>query len=116
IEPFRDVLADPVLEAAAARAGLVHYIDDDLFARQMRRQRAAIDLPPARRDLLASRAVVLRRGVCRRERLLHILQRQRELLGIEPLGTAAKAVPLQPCSKSTQTAMKHFIEITEPPF
>jgi hypothetical protein len=27
--------------------------------------------------------------------VLHILQRQRELLGIEPLGTAAKAVPLQ---------------------
>jgi hypothetical protein len=27
--------------------------------------------------LLASRAVVLCRGVCRRERLLHILQRQR---------------------------------------
>jgi hypothetical protein len=42
IEPFRDVLADPVLEAAAARAGLVRYIDDDLFARQMRPQ-----LPPA---------------------------------------------------------------------
>ena len=95
IEPFRDVLADPVLEAAAARAGLIRYIDDGFFARQMRRQRAAIDLPPARRDLLASRAVVLRRGVSRRERLLHILQRQRELLGIEPLGTAAKAVPLQ---------------------
>src|SRR5262249_59186354 len=64
IEPFRDVLADPMLEAAAACAGLVRYIDDDLFARQMRRQRAAIDLPPARRDLLASRAVVLRRAVC----------------------------------------------------
>src|SRR5262245_1065784 len=92
---FRDVLADPVLEAAAARAGLVRYIDDDLFARQMRRQRAAIDPPPARRDWLASRAVVLRRDVCRRERLLDILQRQRELLGIELLGTAAKAVPLQ---------------------
>jgi len=84
-----------VLEAAAARAGLVRYIDDDFFARQMRRQRAAIDLPPARRGLLPSRAVVLRRGVYRRERLLHVLQRQCQLLGIEPLGTAAKAMPLQ---------------------
>ena len=63
-----------------------------ISSRGMRRQRAAIDLPPARHDfLLASRAVVLGRGVSRRERLLHILQRQRELLGIEPLGTAAKA-------------------------
>jgi hypothetical protein len=61
----------------------------------MRRQRSAIDLPPARRNLLSSRGVVLRRGVCRRERLLHSLQRQRELLGIEPLGAALKAVPLQ---------------------
>ena len=91
IEQFRDVLADPVLEATAARAGLIRYIDDGFFARQMRRQRAAIDLPPARRDLLASRAVVLRRGVSRRERLLHILQAPAALLGIEQLGTAAKA-------------------------
>ena len=95
IEPLRDVLADAVLEAAAARAGLVRDIDDDLFARQMRRQRAAIDLPPARRDLLASRVVLLRRGVSRRERLLHVLQRQRQLLGIEPLGAAAEAMALQ---------------------
>ena len=46
-------------------------------------------------SLLRAVAVVLRRGVSRRERLLHILQRQRELLGIEPLERAAKAVPLQ---------------------
>src|SRR3954467_5095871 len=60
-----ETLADPVLEAAPARAGLILYIDDGFCARQwrLRRQRAAIDLPPARRDLLASRAVVLRRGV-----------------------------------------------------
>ena len=45
VEPFGDILADAMLEAAAALAGLVLDIDDGLFARQVRRQRAAIDLP-----------------------------------------------------------------------
>jgi hypothetical protein len=65
VEPFRDVLADPVLKAAAARAGLVGHVDDDLFAWEVDRQRTAIDVPPARRGLLLSGGVVLRRGVCR---------------------------------------------------
>src|SRR5437660_11793746 len=63
VEPFRDVLADPVLEAAAARAGLVGYVDDDLFAWEVDRQRTAIDVSPARRGLLRSGGTVLRRGV-----------------------------------------------------
>ena len=58
-------------------------------------QRTAIDVPPARRGLLLSGGVVLRRGVCRRERLFHVFQRQCQLLGIEPFGAAAEAVPLQ---------------------
>jgi hypothetical protein len=41
IEPLEDVLANPMLETAAAWAGLVIDINGDLFARQMRRQRAA---------------------------------------------------------------------------
>ena len=94
VEPFRDVLADPVLKAAAARAGLVGHIDDDLFTRQMQRQRPAIDLPPARRGLLLSGGVVLRRGLCRRERLLYF-QRKRQLIGVEPLRAAAEAMSLQ---------------------
>ena len=95
VEPFRGVLADPLLEAAAACAGLVGHIDDDLFTRQMPRQCAPIDPPPTRHGLLLGGGVVLRRGVCRRERLLYIFQRQRQLLGIEPLGAAAETVPLQ---------------------
>ena len=42
IEALGDVLANPMLETATAWAGLVIDIDGDLFARQMRRQRAAI--------------------------------------------------------------------------
>ena len=59
------------------------------------RQRTAIDVPPARRGLLLSGGVVLRRGVCRRERLFHVFQRQCQLLGIEPFGAAPEAMPLQ---------------------
>ncbi len=62
VEPFGDILADPVLEAAAARAGLVGHVDNDLFARQMRRQCAAIDLPFARRDRLCGRLLIRLRG------------------------------------------------------
>ena len=48
IEPFGDVLADPVKLALAARAGLVVDIDDGFDARQMGGQRAAIAPAPAR--------------------------------------------------------------------
>jgi hypothetical protein len=96
IEPFGDILANPVLEPAAARAGLVLDVDDDLFARQMRRQCAAIDLPSACGGLLLRRrTVVLRRSLRCRERLLHIFQPQRQLVRIEPLGAATEAVALQ---------------------
>src|SRR2546430_5633816 len=72
-----------------------HHVDDDLFAWEVDRQRTAIDVPPARRGLLLSGGVVLRRGVCRRERLFHVFQRQCQLLGIEPFGAAPEAMPLQ---------------------
>jgi hypothetical protein len=42
VEPFADVLADPVERALAAGAGLVLDVDDRLDARQMRRQGAAV--------------------------------------------------------------------------
>ena len=44
VEPFRDVLAELDPKPVAARAALVGEIDDDLLARQMFGQRAAIDL------------------------------------------------------------------------
>ena len=58
------------------------------------RQRTAIDVPPARRGLLLSGGVVLRRGVCRRERLFHVFQRQCQLLG-SSRSRAPEAMPLQ---------------------
>lgn len=50
IESLRDILADRVKRAAAARATLVIDIDDHLDPRQMVGQRAAIDLPLANRS------------------------------------------------------------------
>src|SRR5271155_432670 len=44
VEPFRDVLAELDPKPVAAGAALVGEIDDDLLARQMFGQRAAIDL------------------------------------------------------------------------
>lgn len=49
IEPLGDVLADPLHLALAARAGLVCGLDHRLEARQVRRQRPAIDLALDRR-------------------------------------------------------------------
>ncbi len=50
IEQLGDALANPMLETATAWAGLVVDINGDLFARQMRRQRAAIYVSLARQS------------------------------------------------------------------
>ena len=89
------IFADPVQLPAAARAGLVVDIDDDLDARQMGRQRAAIDAalcaPPSRvgrgfgfppSPPLASL------------RLLDLFERQQHLVFRQRLGAAAEAMTL----------------------
>jgi hypothetical protein len=58
------------------------------------RQRTAIDVPPARRGLLLSGGVVLRRGVCRRERLFHVFQHRWCAPSLQ-LGVLVAAVPLR---------------------
>jgi len=96
VEPFGDVFADAMLETAAAGTGLILDIDDDLFARQMHRQRTAIDLPLARSGRLGGHlAILLSRRFRRRDRLLQILERKRQLIGVKLLGAAAEAMPLQ---------------------
>jgi hypothetical protein len=97
VEPLGHILADLVLEPAAARTGLVGDVDDDLFARQMRRQRAAIDLPLTHRGRLAGSrsAILLGCGFDRRQRLFHVLERERQLIGIEPFRAAAELMALQ---------------------
>ena len=94
IEPLRDVLANPMLETATARAGLVRDIDDELFAWQMRRQRAAIDTSLARQSRRLV-PVLLLGGFSRSERLFQILECERQLIGVELFGPAAEAMALQ---------------------
>src|SRR5207302_6805891 len=90
------VFADAMLETAAAGTGLILDIDDDLFARQMHQQRTAIDLPLARSGRLGGHlAILLSRRFRRRDRLLQILERKRQLIGVKLLGAAAEAMPLQ---------------------
>ena len=94
VEPLGDILANPMLETATARAGFICDIDDDLFARQMWRQRAAIDASLARQSPRLV-AVLLLTGFSDSERLFQILECERQLIGVEPFGPAAEAVALQ---------------------
>ena len=80
-EPLGDILANPMLETATARAGFICDIDDDLFARQMWRQRAAIDASLARQSRRLV-AVLLLTGFSDSERLFQILECERQLIGV----------------------------------
>ena len=96
VEPLRDVLADPVQRAATARAGRARRLDHHLVARQVLGQRPAIDtaLLPARR--LQRRVALLRRGLALGQRLLDVLERELQLIGIGGLlGAPPEQGPLQ---------------------
>jgi hypothetical protein len=95
IQPLGDVLADPVELARAARAGPIGDIDHDFDPRQMRRQRPAVDLASADRSALLLRRRALFLGLGGGKALLEILERERQLIGIEPLRPAPEAVALQ---------------------
>jgi hypothetical protein len=94
IEPLGDILANAMLETATARAGFIRDIDDDLFARQMRRQFTATVASPARQSRRLV-AVLLLTGFRRSECLFQILECERQLIGSNPFGPAAEAVALQ---------------------
>jgi hypothetical protein len=97
VEPLGHVLADDVHGPAAAWAGAVLGFEHDLLARQLRRQSAAIG--PARDPgAFGTRSIarrLLQRGLGSGDGLLQVLQRQRQLVGIEHLRAAAEAVSLQ---------------------
>jgi hypothetical protein len=97
VEPLGHVLADDVHGPAAAWAGAILGLEHDLLARQLRRQSAAIG--PARDPgAFGTRSIarrLLQRGLGSGDGLLQVLQRQRQLVGIEHLRAAAEAVSLQ---------------------
>jgi hypothetical protein len=96
VEPLRDVLADPVHRALAARAGRALRLDHHLFPRQVLGQRPAINtaLLPARR--LPRRVGLLRLGLALGDRLFEVLEGQLQLIGMRRLlGAPAEQGPLQ---------------------
>jgi hypothetical protein len=85
-----------VQRPAAAGAALVLDVDQDLDPRQVRRQGtqvAAANPSRARRAALCGGGVLRRFGGGRG--LLEVLQAELQLVGIEPLGTAAEPATLQ---------------------
>jgi hypothetical protein len=96
VEPFGDVLADPVHRAATAGTDLVAGLDHDLFARQMLGQSApvATTLPGARRLERRIGPFLLRLPLG--QRLLDVLEGQLQLIGMgRLLRSSPEQGPLQ---------------------
>jgi hypothetical protein len=92
VEPFTDVLADPVQCAFAGGAGPILDVDDRLDARQMRWQGAAVGAPLAGSFRARRRRLRFGRlGLA----LLDVFERQQQLVFRQALGASAKAVALQ---------------------
>ena len=102
VELLGAVFADHVQRASAARTLLAVDIDDDLEARQVCRQRAAIAVG---RLGASSSLRWLRRvtgGLVFRSALLLILQTKSQLIEVELLGTWAKPMPQQTLDQQQQ--------------
>jgi len=80
---------------AATGAGPVLGLDDYFNPRQMLRERAAAGSALLGTALPQPRVSPFLRGLGRGDRLLEILQRQAELIGIEPLRVPAELQALQ---------------------
>ena len=95
VETLAAVLADDVHRLLAARADCRFRLDHHLDPRQMRRQSTAAPSPhPATREAHL-RVRLLRFGVAFGHRLFEVLQRQRQLVGVELLRAPAELHPLQ---------------------
>ncbi|HZD91808.1 MAG TPA: hypothetical protein VE224_17030 [Pseudolabrys sp.] len=81
--------------AAAAGTLPVLEIDHDLDLRQALRQLPESALPPLARGRVRGRRAGLRRRIAGGLGLFEILERQRQLIGIQLFGALAEAMPLQ---------------------
>ena len=93
IEALGHIFADDMHWLRAARAGGARWRDDLLDPLEMRGQRAAIGAAWLRISPARDRS--LGRRLHPRERLVEILQRQVELLGVELLRSCAETVALE---------------------
>ena len=95
IEPLGNVLADPMERARATGAASVFNIDHHVDTRQIFRQSPSVDLALAGRPALPWCCGVLLLSFGRGDTLREIFQAERQLIGIELLRSAAKAMTLQ---------------------
>jgi hypothetical protein len=97
VEPFRNVLADLDPRTLAAGAALVSDIKDDVLARQVFGQGAAIDLalaPNGRLGRLFLR-LAFRLRLAGGDRLLDVLQHEGKLIGVDLLRSRTEAMALK---------------------
>jgi hypothetical protein len=111
VEPLRAVFADHMHRPAAARAGGVFRLDDDLDPRQTLRQRAASGAPLLRAGLAQRRIGLLLFGLDLGDGLFEIFQSQVELVGIELFRTPTELHPLQLANQVAQSV----VLVGEPP-
>lgn len=122
VEPLGALFADLMQLAATARARLRIWLDDDLLARQMRRQMAAIGTVSLDCLTLDDGIGGLSLGVLDREADLHILKREIELVFADLLGRAAKVRAAQDAENVSQAlvlcleakVLACSVELTEP--
>jgi hypothetical protein len=105
VEPLRAILADHMHRAAAARAGGIFRIDNDLDPRQVLRQCTAPGAPLFRAGLAQRRIGLLLFRFTRGNCLFEIFQRQVELVGIELFRAPAKLHPLQLTKQMAQSVV-----------
>ena len=93
VEPFRNVLADLDPQTLAAGAALVSDIKDDVLARQVFGQGAAIDLAlaPNRRLGRLFLRLAFRLRLASGDRLLDVLQHEGKLIGVDLLRKADRS-------------------------
>ena len=95
VEPLRAIFADHMHRSAAARAGGILRLDDDLDPRQVVGKRTACRATFLRTVAPQHRVGLLLFGLALRNRLLEIFQCQVELVGIELFRAPAEGQPLQ---------------------
>jgi hypothetical protein len=90
VKPLRDVLADDVQSATTARASFRLRLDDDLLARQMRRQAASVGAPGFRSLGPDDVAGLLGCGILGAMPRLDVLKGQLDLVLADPLRATAE--------------------------
>ena len=107
VEPFADILADPMQGLAAARASAVYNVDHHLDARQMFGKRSFVH-PTLSGPVCPLRWIGrFRRDLLARRSLLDVFEPEQHLIFGQRLGAATEAMTLQFLDDLTQPFVLH---------